>query len=181
MRKIVAISGEPGTGKTTLMRKFIDQYFWEKREDIKLVNSLYSEELDLHIIGKYEEGEIFAGTDKLSMAVQPSVVEFINGTNSNILFEGDRLTNFKFFDYLMNLSKELNEVNLLILTVPQTVMEERYKVRGSDQSETFLKGRKTKISNIRSNFEYMDYITVFENKDENDQNKILEKLNSIFK
>lgn len=176
MRKVIAVIGEPGTGKTTLFRKFIEKYNWVNEEPVKLVYSMYCKEKDLYIIGKYEEGEIFAGTDRLSMAVQPEAVKFINSTKSNILFEGDRLTNTKFLDFILSL--EDTEVNIIILNVDQNILRERYEARGSDQSETFLKGRKTKISNIRSNFEYMDYITIFNNKTEDDQKQILNFLES---
>lgn len=174
MRKIICLIGEPGTGKTTLFRKFMENYKWEKKEEVKLVNTMYSSELDLHIIGKYEEGEVFAGTDKLSMAVMPEAIKFVENTTSNIMFEGDRLTSTKFFDFLLGLKD--TEVKIIVLTVPQDIMNERYAERGSDQSDTFLKGRKTKINNIRSNFEYMDYIEVFENKDLSDQEKILNSI-----
>ena len=36
MRNIIAVVGEPGTGKTTLFRKFIEKYNWET-ESKKLV------------------------------------------------------------------------------------------------------------------------------------------------
>jgi cytidylate kinase len=68
MRKIIAVGGVPGTGKTTLFRKFMEGKTFDKVEPVKLMPALYSAELDLYILGKYEEGEIYAGTDKLSMA-----------------------------------------------------------------------------------------------------------------
>ena len=177
MRKILCLIGEPGTGKTTLFRKFMEKYSWEKREEVKLVNTMYSSEIDLHIIGKYEDGEVFAGTDKLSMAVMPEAIKFVQETSSNVMFEGDRLTSTKFFDSLLSLKD--TEVKIIVLTVPQETLNERYLERGSEQSDTFLKGRKTKINNIRGNFEYMDYIEVFENKDLSDQQKILESIKSF--
>ena len=179
MRNVLALIGEPGTGKTTLFRKFIDQYVWENVEPVKLVSSMYCKDTNTYILGKYEENEVFAGTDRLSMAVQPQVIDFISNSDANILFEGDRLTNMKFFDFLIGLPE--TEVKIVILTVPQDVMNERYSERGSEQSDTFLKGRKTKINNIRGNFEYMDYIEVFENKNLEDQTKILEYINSYLK
>ena len=39
-----------------------------------------------------------------------------------------------------------------------------------------LKGRRTKINNIRGNFDYMDYIEVFDNRNLEDQTKILESI-----
>lgn len=174
MRKIIALIGEPGTGKTTLFRKFMEPFSWEKQEPVKLVNTMYCKELDLHIIGKYEEGEVFAGTDKLSMAVMPEAIKFVKNTTSNVIFEGDRLTSSKFFDFLICVPDA--DVKFIVLTAPSNILSERYEARGSNQSETFLKGRTTKINNIRSNFDYMDYIEVFENKNLEDQSKVIESI-----
>ena len=179
MRRILGLVGEPGTGKTSLFRKFIEQYKWENTEPVKLVPAMYCKDTNTYILGKYDENEVFAGTDKMSMACQPQVIDFISNSDANILFEGDRLTNMKFFDFLIGLPE--TELKIVILTVPQNVMNERYSERGSEQSDTFLKGRKTKINNIRGNFEYMDYIEVFENKNLDDQSKILEYINSYIK
>ena len=30
MRKIIAVGGRPGTGKTTLFKKFMSEYEWDK-------------------------------------------------------------------------------------------------------------------------------------------------------
>jgi len=177
MRKIICVIGEPGVGKTTIFRNFMDFYDWEDQEPVKLVNTKYSEELNLHIIGKYEEGEVFAGTDRLSMAVMPEAIKFIGETSSNVMFEGDRLTSTKFFDFLLTLPE--TEVSILVITAPQTIMNERYEERGSNQSETFLKGRKTKINNIRGNLDYMTHIEVFENKDATDMYTIINKIKSL--
>lgn len=179
MRKVICLIGEPGTGKTTLFRKFMEDEVWEAQEPVRLVNTMYSAELDMHIIGKYEEGEVFAGTDRLSMAVMPEAIKFVETSTSNIMFEGDRLTSAKFFDFLICLPDA--EIKIIIITVPQEVLESRYKERGSEQSETFLKGRRTKINNIRGNFDYMDYIEVFDNRNLEDQTKILESINSYLK
>ena len=44
----------------------------------KLVNGLYNRKKNIYIIGIYNE-ELFSGTDKLSMAVQPNFVELTKG------------------------------------------------------------------------------------------------------
>lgn len=177
MRNVLAVCGEPGTGKTTLFRKFMENYSWEPRQEVKLVNTMYCEELDLHIIGKYEEGEVFAGTDRLSMAVLPEAIKFIQSTTSNIMFEGDRLTSTKFFDFLICLPE--TEVKIIVTKAKKETLKERYEERGSNQSETFLKGRQTKISNIVGNFDYMDYIETYSNETLQDQSKILDSINEF--
>lgn len=179
MRNIIAVSGEPGTGKTTMMWRFIDEYNWINVEPKKSLPCLYNEELDLYILGKYEKGEVFAGTDRFSMSIQPIATEFVQSTSSNILFEGDRLTNGKFYDMLLSLSD--TEVNFVVMTAKKNILKERYESRGSNQSETFLKGRKTKIDNILTNFEYMDHIQSFPNDTYDDQSQIISYLKEILK
>jgi broad-specificity NMP kinase len=171
MKKIIAVGGQPGTGKTTLFRKFIDNYDWFKCEPKKLLNAMYCEEIDTYILGKYEDGETFAGTDRLSMAVQPAAQEFVTETKSNVLFEGDRIFNQSFLEFCMALPNR--DLQVVYLKVPDAMLKERYAERGSDQSEVFLKGRATKYSNLLSNFELMSYITEFANTNLEEQAKVL--------
>lgn len=161
MREIIAVGGRPGTGKTTLFREFMKDYTWEVVEPIKLLPCMYSKDLDLYVIGKYEEGEVFAGTDRLSMAVQPAAEKFFSDTKSNILYEGDRIFNQSFLEFC----SELPEVslNILYLKTSEEILSQRYLDRGSNQSEVFLKGRETKYNNILTNFSLMTYISTYEN------------------
>lgn len=178
MRKIIAVGGRPGTGKTTLFKKFMEQGNYAFKEPVKLLPSLYNEEKDLYVLGKYEEGETFAGTDRLSMAVQPVVQDWLKTNDSNILFEGDRIFNQSFLEFAMNLPN--TELIVLYLKASEEGLKQRYKDRGSDQSEQFLRGRETKYNNILSNFELMSYITEFTNETYEDQQKIIEFLNEKF-
>jgi broad-specificity NMP kinase len=178
MRKIVAVGGSPGTGKTTLFRKFMENKTWEKVEPKKMLPALYCKELDLYVLGKYEEGETFAGTDRLSMAVQPIAQEFVSETTSNILFEGDRIFNQSFLEFAMDLPN--TELHVVFLTVPKDLLEQRYKDRGSDQSEQFLKGRATKYNNLLSNFALMPYITEFANTNLEEQSAVLDFLERVW-
>jgi broad-specificity NMP kinase len=177
-RKIIAVGGSPGTGKTTLFRKFMEGKDWLEVSPAKLVNASYNTERDLYVLGKYEEGELFAGTDRLSMAVQPPLQEWIASNNCNILFEGDRVFNQSFLEFCMDLPD--TQLEVVFLKAPKNILEERYKERGSDQSEQFLRGRETKYSNLMSNFELMPYITEFANTNLEEQQKVLAFLESQF-
>jgi broad-specificity NMP kinase len=171
VRKLIAVGGSPGTGKTTLFRKYMEGKVFQPVEPAKLVSAMYNTERDLYILGKYEEGEVFAGTDRLSMAVQPAMQEWIASHNCNVLFEGDRIFNQSFLEFAMGLPD--TELHIVFLSAPKTVLEQRYQDRGSDQSEQFLRGRETKYSNLLSNFDLMPYITEFANTNLEEQAKVL--------
>jgi len=112
------------------------------------------------------------------MAVQPNAVEFLKSTQSNIIFEGDRLFNQSFLEVIMGLPN--TDLQIVYLTAPQSTLESRYSDRGSEQSEKFLKGRETKYNNLLSNFELMSYITEFPNTNLEEQRKVLEFLETNF-
>jgi broad-specificity NMP kinase len=177
MRKVIAVCGVPGTGKSTLFREFMKSSTWERTQPAKLVDSEYSKDLDLYILGKYDEGETFPGTDKLSLAVQPEFVKWFKVTESNILMEGDRLTNMNLYE-LMSEQPDI-EFHIVVLKCKQDLLKQRYADRGSNQSDQFLNGRETKISNIQNNFSLAEYITEFKNETKEEQSKILDFINSI--
>ena len=147
---------------------------WIECAPAKLVTAMYNPDRDLYVLGKYDEGETFAGTDRLSMAVQPPLQEWIASHNCNILFEGDRVFNQSFLEFCMGLPN--TELQVVYLKAPKDLLEQRYKDRGSDQSEQFLRGRETKYSNILSNFDLMSYITEFNNTNLEEQSKVLAHL-----
>jgi GTPase SAR1 family protein len=154
--KVIVIMGEPGTGKTTLMRKLMEQFpdLKEKFDVAKLVPFHYDRVHNFAILGKYEHGETFAGTDRMSMAVQPEAQKFLErlateGSTKAVVFEGDRLTNQSFLEFCI----EKFDTEVIFLKVPEEERQRRYELRGSNQSETFLKGRITKYERLRTNFD----------------------------
>jgi len=176
MRKIVAIGGVPGTGKTTLMRKFMEDYEFIEDSPKKTLNMMRESNDKFCILGTYKDDETFAGTDRLSMAVQPVAKEWLEETDINVLFEGDRLFNQSFLEHCIALPN--TEVVITYIHAPQVILQERYTSRGSDQSEKFLRGRETKYNNILSNFELMPLINEFPNVTYEDQSKLIDFLKS---
>lgn len=169
--KIIAIGGEPGSGKTTLMKQVINiTGVVPEYDSFKLVPYLRKD--NLYILGKYEEGEVFAGTDRMSMAVQPEAIKFLTTLSeySVVLFEGDRLFNTSFLGYCV----DNYDTSIVYLATNPDVRKERYKERGSEQNETWLQGRETKINNILTNFSLMFNIEKFEHNRPEDHEKVLE-------
>ncbi len=181
--KLIGIVGMPGTGKTTLMREWIAKREWELDTPIKLLNSMINNESSIRLFGKYEEGDTFAGTDKLSMAVQPVAIEYLKIPTHDInIFEGDRLTSVKFFQEAERLGYD---VHIIILSVSDAVREQRYKDRGSEQSQKFIDGRRTKIKNIINNFSGSvltgdpSLITEFNHETPEDTQRVINFIESI--
>lgn len=148
--KVVYLIGLPGTGKTHVVREFMKRYAqWETSTPIKLLDSHSSNRI--RVLGRYEEGETFAGTDRLSMAVNPQAIEYVEMCPPELIIgEGDRLNNKAFFKACQNRRKE--DLTILHLTVSDEERKRRYKERGSDQSEKFIQTVRTKVKNIVDEF-----------------------------
>jgi len=189
MVKVIAMGGEPATGKTTLMFRLISMADdWQTVKPEKLLDAVYSKKLNLYILGKYvDDGNVFQGTDRLSMAVQPDATAFFSnlayesnadGHSVNVIFEGDRLFNGKMLDRLSELFP--NDFKILILTVKDSTLDQRHIDRKDDQDDKFKNSRKTKISNIMGSLTLMDYIETMVNENLDDQSKIIDHIRKFY-
>lgn len=154
---VTAIGGVPAAGKTELMKRIINRLgkvgmAFPFKSGL-IVGTQYPKS-KIEIIGDYNTDNIFAGTDRLSMAVQPKFIQYLKVAKGlkqdfHIIFEGDRLFNGSLF---MELTKANIDLNIFVLEVPANVQAERFKLRGSNQDEKFLRAKRTKVSNIVKDF-----------------------------
>ena len=151
MIKIIAIMGEPATGKTTLTLELMNLLGEGVAQSWKAVKYVTCPSARCIVLGVFD-GSTFQGTDRLSMSVQPGALAFVQRLHSSdkfdgytVIFEGDRLSNQKFFDAVGESGIPLN---LFLLTASTVEKERRHKKRGDTQEASWLAGRGTKYANL---------------------------------
>lgn len=162
MIEVVAIGGAPGTGKSTLMRRILDLLGGIGRQGkaeqltLKLLRGYTFKVPQIMVLGIYGSEVTFPGTDRLSMAVQPECLQWLEHMNRSrewhgwrVFFEGDRLCNSKFFKECQRLKIPFR---LILLECSNDEQQRRFRERGSQQPENFIKGRATKYLNLARSF-----------------------------
>ena len=159
--KTLAIVGVPAVGKTSLMRQLMQELGGIRASGrFGLLDFTgVMEDKHIFVLGKYEEGEIFAGTDRLSHSVVTDAKEFIKEASDNdvIIFEGDRLANASFLTACKQRCTGLGDFRLVLLTLNPALLKERRDARafeyGKQQNPTWLAGRTSKVNNLRTQFD----------------------------
>jgi len=167
--KVIALGGEPATGKTTLTKRLFRNIPDLQVTKYGLLRLLVSDEAKLLLLGIYnfKVGMPFEGTDKLSMSVVVDARRFVKWATNNrkdytIFFEGDRLFAQDFIDYCQSIC----ETKVYILTCEAQTLTKRHAERGDLQNGSWLKGRATKLSNIAN--EPRNKVTLLPNDDKDD-------------
>lgn len=171
--RLIGIIGGPATGKSTLMKSILTELRVNTDSSlmVKGKNSRGSdipmgtadESTKTFVFGVYGEGDVFPGTDRLSMEVAAVIPPYLQENLSKysgwtFLFEGSRLTSLKFLE---SLSRIGIEINLYCLTAPMddggflsenapgsVTRAERMANRESKQDETWVTGRDSAAENV---------------------------------
>ena len=155
---IIMIGGVPCSGKSTLTRNILSVLgSAEFVEPMKLFPC--EKRGNVLIVGKYPEGEIFGGTDKMSYGAIPKFRDFINQEapkHKHIYADGDRFFRAKDIEWLI----ENHDAKVFVLTVSGEEENRRHIQREDTQTEKWLAGRRSQISNIMTNFMLMNDINV---------------------
>lgn len=165
-RHVLYIMGEPATGKTTVARRLTAGL---PREVMKVPHVSWTHFND-DIAELGHEREAFGGTDVLSLAAQPHIIQHMeDGDLANYTFlfgEGDRLANPKFFNACLHLGYDLR---VYALVPPAKVVERRRAERNAllghgnkPHTDRWIKTRQTKVNNLI--VDYSDNVTVLKCK-----------------
>ena len=156
---IIMIGGVPCSGKSTLTRNILSELgSAEFVEPMKLFPC--QKHGDVLVVGRYEGGDQkFGGTDRMSYGAIPKFRDFINQEapkHKHIFIEGDRFFRAKDIEWLV----ETHDANVYVLTVSAEEEKRRHIQREDTQTEKWLAGRRSQISNIMTNFMLMNDINV---------------------
>ena len=160
------IGGVPCSGKSTLTRNILSVLgSAEFVEPMKLFPCQKHELFpcqkhdDVLVVGRYPKGETFSGTDRMSYGAIPKFRDFINQEtpkHKHIFLEGDRF--FRAVDIEWLISE--HNASVYVLTVSAEEEKRRHIQRKDTQTEKWLAGRRSQISNIMTNFMLMNDINV---------------------
>ena len=171
---IIILGGIPTSGKTSIVRSILGQLgSYEECEPLPLFAcQKYG---DILVVGKYKTGEKFCGTDRLSYGTISKFRDFIDQEapkHKHIFLEGDRFFRAKDLEWLL----DNHDAKVYILTVSAEEEKRRHIQRQDTQTEKWLQGRRSQISNILTNFMLMDDIDVRSNENENDSENIKKEI-----
>ena len=173
------IGGIPCAGKSTLTREIISGLgSAENVEPMKLFSC--QKHNDILVVGRYPEGETFGGTDRLSYGTINKFREFINQEQPkyrHIIVEGDRFFRAKDIEWLV----ETHNAKVFVLTVDPQEEKRRHIERQDTQTEKWLSGRRSQISNILTNFTLMGELEVRTNDSRVESEKIKEEILKLLK
>lgn len=172
--KVIIISGEPGTGKSSLVKTLLpaDSEAFSRG----LVKG--HRKGSVLFVGIYGTNTKYPGTDRLSMAVQPELLrqikdEYANAGIHTVVMEGDRITNPSMVSALAELGIH---TKVYVLKVDQDVLQARRQKRGDTFDEKWLTGRVTKNRNFAQKAGEVSDACELQN---NNQTDMMRNLNTI--
>jgi len=153
--RLIGIGGEPATGKTALVSGVMARLGYGVPFKAGLCRGTFFPEDKIHVIGIYD-GSVYQGTDRLSMAAQPSVLAWMRavvsledvGDGRTILFEGDRLFNAS----LVRETGFFHVRRFFLLSSSDEAKALRRQGRADTKDERFLRSRATKYENMIQEF-----------------------------
>lgn len=139
LKRIIAIGGEPGTGKTRLMKDVMRDYTLTPF-NYGLIKGEYDDYKKVYFIGVFD-GSKFEGSDKVSIKCYNDLIKFFNQVDGVVVFEGDRLFSKRVLASPYPFVK-------LVLTASKETMDTRYRLRGVHQAERFNQLKTKSVHNL---------------------------------
>ena len=152
--KIKYYIGQPGVGKTTLVRQIIETLGTGEVVKEGLVIYHKFPETKTIVLGLYDDS-VFSGTDRTSKGVGPKFRAWLEKAQTEyydwtIIGEGERLSNNPNLDAMF----AAGDMELILVTVSDDELERRRAARNNTQNQTWMKGMNTRISNLCTKYKH---------------------------
>lgn len=142
-KSLIYVVGEPGAGKSTAVAKATARYTRHPQQT-PLAHDLLVDESSIVAVELGKRRKDFSGTDALPMNAITKAEAFLATTMAPVVIgEGARLGIRRFFEHAVSLGYD---VTLYHLTTPHAAKQRA--VRGAEQSESWVKGARTRAANI---------------------------------
>ena len=149
-QKRVYLIGYPGSGKTTLVSSYLNQFKLVEQNKTPIKHEFYVNEQGLRVLHLGWRSEVFGGTDMMPNSAISVAVPWLTGEDAPqydvLIGEGDRLASKVFFDTVKPI--------IVFLNTPPEVCEANRKARAEKHgitkvpSPTWIKARITKTNNL---------------------------------
>jgi len=146
MKKVIIVIGQSASGKTTFVK---NNFLGDNISNIsprKFIKACVCD--NVLLLGHYNIGKRCEGTDTLSYAALPKLIEYILDVFNEyeiLVAEGDRVSSKKFFDFIASLGLC---VDLYYFYCDISSSLKRREENGSSASEKFVKTTITKSKNM---------------------------------
>lgn len=150
MSVVVFVVGEPGCGKTTLVRHLIGRNI-----EIQDKPKWTWNEAGVCAAGHYT-GHAFDGADRVPYNGVKMALRFWEarlGDSRVTLFDGDRFS-IKPVTTWAQKSSQVSKIGALLLDLPAEIAENRRRNRGTFQNTSWVLGRKTKAMRFAGGFDH---------------------------
>jgi len=157
MTHTVGIIGEPGVGKTTVMREVIRGIKLQPGR-LGAARWMQSDSEQLIVMGDYS-GHMHDGTDRLSMSCYADLEAASNYFSQHmplysVIWEGDRMTRGRWLKAILACGYALT---LYHVTATLEAAQGRRKGRGSNQNASWIAGRRTTSARMAASYDAISY------------------------
>ena len=161
--RVIGIGGVPASGKSTLMRRVIRRLGMGLPTCARVLLPSGKGRCPLPytafrcgkllVMGSYEPGEPYPGTDRLSMAAPAALPVFLErcekhareGIGSTwLLYEGQRFFSASLVE---RIARSYPGSRFIVLEAPEAIRSARMAGRGDTKGERFLKACQTQVAN----------------------------------
>ena len=173
------MGGIPTSGKSTIVKRVI-----RGLDEPELIEPMTlfpcQRHGDVLIVGRYPDGEMFGGTDRMSYGAISKFSDFIlqeYPKHRHIVIEGDRFFTMKNIEWIVSGFKS----RVYVLQVSLGEETKRHYLRQDKQKEIWLKGKRTQIQHVLTNLVLMGQLEIRSTETCSDTESVVNEISDLLR